>query len=65
MHFNSVQNISYKNKIVRFMNVTESMNVCAFWSEMSIILFVKSQGNIQLFLGIASVLTGYVITIYM
>ena len=32
---------------------------------MSVILFVKSQGNVQLFLGISSVLTGYVIIMNM
>ena len=32
---------------------------------MSVILFVKSQGNVQLFLVISSVLTGYVIIMYM
>ena len=32
---------------------------------MSVILFVKSQGNVQLFIGISSVLTGYVIIMYM
>ena len=33
--------------------------------QMSVILFDRSQGNGQLFLGIGSVLTGYVIIMYM
>ena len=53
-----MQNIPCKYKIARLVNVTGLMHFCAFWSEMSIILFVKSQGNVQLFLGISSVLTG-------
>ena len=36
-----------------------------FEIEISIILFVKSQGNVQLFQGISSLLTGYEIIMYM
>ena len=64
MHIDSVQNIPCKYKIARLVHVTGPMHFCAFWSEMSIILFVKSQGNVQLFLGISSVLAGYVIIMY-